>query len=101
MALPQHSAPWENMPPDADTLGFIAGVITTVAFVPQVVRVWRTRSADDISVWMLMLLISGVSLWLVYGLLLWRLPIILANAVTLALILTIALLKFIYRQKSY
>jgi MtN3 and saliva related transmembrane protein len=67
------------------TIGYIAGVITTLAFVPQVVRSWRTRSTRDLSLTWLVAFASGVSLWLVYGILLREPPIIAANAVTLAL----------------
>ena len=48
-------------------VGFIAGILTTVAFVPQIIIVWRTRSAEDISLGMYTLFTLGVVLWLVYG----------------------------------
>ena len=55
---------------DAPTLiGFIAAILTTFAFVPQVLRVWRTRSTSDISLGMYALFTLGVALWLVYGIL--------------------------------
>jgi MtN3 and saliva related transmembrane protein len=67
------------------TIGYVAGTITTLAFVPQVVRSWRTRSTRDLSLTWLVAFASGVSLWLLYGILLREPPIIAANAVTLAL----------------
>jgi MtN3 and saliva related transmembrane protein len=65
--------------------GFIAAILTTVAFVPQVRKVWRTRSAKDVSLGMYTLFTLGVALWLVYGVLIHSWPIILANGVTLVL----------------
>jgi MtN3 and saliva related transmembrane protein len=66
-------------------LGFLAGTFTTLAFVPQVIRTWRTGSADDLSLGMLLVFNTGVCLWLAYGLALGAVPIIAANAVTLPL----------------
>jgi MtN3 and saliva related transmembrane protein len=69
----------------ADALGLFAGALTTLAFVPQVIRVWRTRSARDLSLASFAIFTAGVALWLVYGLLIGALPVIVANAVTLVL----------------
>ncbi len=68
-----------------DAIGTLAGLLTTIAFVPQVLKTWRTRSARDFSLNMLILFTIGVGLWLLYGLLLRQLPIILPNIVTLVL----------------
>lgn len=67
------------------TVGMIAGICTTLAFVPQVLQVYKSRSAKDISLGMYAIFISGVVLWLIYGVMINALPIILANAVTLFL----------------
>jgi MtN3 and saliva related transmembrane protein len=80
-----------------DLVGFAAGTLTTVSFLPQVVKIWRTRSAGDLSMGMFALFGSGVFLWLVYGLAVGALPVIVANAVTFALALTIVALKLRYR----
>ena len=77
-------------------IGFIAGTLTTLSFVPQVLHTWKTKRCDDLSFGMLLAFGSGVALWLVYGIALQALPIILANAVTLVLIAAIALLKSRY-----
>jgi MtN3 and saliva related transmembrane protein len=74
-------------------LGFVAGVLTTAAFIPQIVKVWKTRSARDISLGMYSVFVSGVVLWLVYGLLLGSWPIILANIFTLVLAVAILVMK--------
>ena len=71
----------------------LAGLLTTIAFVPQVLKTWRTRSARDFSLPMLVLFTVGVALWLAYGLLLHQMPIILPNIVTLVLTAYILLVK--------
>jgi MtN3 and saliva related transmembrane protein len=80
-------------------LGFVAGMLTTVSFVPQVFKAWRSKSCHDLSWGMLVTFSAGVVLWLVYGLRLWAMPIIAANAVTLALLVTIGALKMRYRGR--
>ena len=77
-------------------LGFVAGVLTTAAFVPQVLKIWKTRSARDISLAMYTVFTTGVVLWLVYGVALGSVPIIVANVFTLALALAVLLMKLRY-----
>lgn len=74
-------------------IGLCAGTLTTMAFVPQVVKTWRSGVARDISVIMSLLFTLGVFLWLVYGIALHALPIIVANAVTLTLSALILFMK--------
>jgi len=69
----------------AHLVGYVAATLTTISFVPQVVRALRTRDTRAISLSMYLLFSSGVALWLAYGILLRAWPIILANAVTLGL----------------
>lgn len=73
-------------------LGFAAAFLTTTAFLPQVLKVWRSRSTKDISLPMLITFIAGVTLWLVYGVMVKAAPIIIANAITL--ILNLLILRF-------
>ena len=80
-----------------DTLGLAAGTLTTIAFVPQIVRIVRVRHADDLSWWTFGTFALGVALWLAYGLTLDAVPIIAANVVTLALAVVILVLKWRYR----
>ncbi|HVP96306.1 SemiSWEET transporter [Methanoregula sp.] len=83
---------------DAITLvGFIAGTLTTVAYIPQVVRSWKLKETRDISLSMLVLYAIGVSLWFVYGVLTGALPIIAANGISLVLILLLLGIKLHYR----
>ena len=77
----------------SDLVGMIAGTLTTIAFVPQVWRVWKTRSTKDISLSMYLVFTAGVACWLAYGLMLGAWPIIVANIVTLGLTGTVLALK--------
>jgi MtN3 and saliva related transmembrane protein len=81
-------------------LGFVAGALTTLSFLPQVHKAWTTRSCNDLSLGMLLAFGAGVLLWLIYGLRLRAAPIIVANAVTLALILVLIALKVRFRNSS-
>ena len=76
-----------------DWLGTVAGLCTTIAFLPQVVKVWRTRSARDISLGMYAILAIGIVFWLVYGWILGIWPVIVANAVTLVLVAVVIAMK--------
>jgi MtN3 and saliva related transmembrane protein len=74
-------------------VGLIAGALTTGCFVPQLIRSWRTRSTRDLS-WMYLLALSvGIVLWLVYGVMRADVPLVLANAVTLALVISLIVVK--------
>jgi MtN3 and saliva related transmembrane protein len=68
-----------------DLLGAVAGTLTTISFVPQVVKTLRTRQTRDISLAMWIAFVAGVALWTVYGLLLGAWPIVAANLPTLGL----------------
>lgn len=81
----------------ANTLGLIAGTFTTVAFVPQVIKIWKSKHARDISLGMFAIFSTGVLLWLFYGIQIGSLPVIVANAVTLGLSLTILIFKIKYK----
>ena len=80
-----------------DIIGFIAAICTTIAFLPQVIKTAKTKKAEDISLFMYILLISGILLWLTYGILLKSAPIITANFVTLFLVITILIMKLKYK----
>lgn len=82
---------------DAITLlGLVAGTLTTIAFVPQLTKTWRSKSTEDISFGMFAIFCTGVFLWFLYGLLINALPVIVANAVTLILASAILVLKIKY-----
>ena len=78
-------------------IGYLAASLTTVAFVPQVVRAWRTRSTHDVSLSMFVMLNAGIFLWLIYGVLIHDLPLIAANLITGVLAASILYLKIRYK----
>jgi MtN3 and saliva related transmembrane protein len=79
-------------------IGYVAGFLTTIAFVPQVWKIWTTKSVKDVSLQAFVAFAAGVALWLVYGILKQEPPIIVWNAVTLALAAAILVMKLKYRQ---
>lgn len=86
--------------PQIELIGYLAGTLTTLAFVPQLLLVWRRKQAHDISYLWLATFASGVISWEVYGLLIFSWPVILANAVTLALVVAILALKVFYARRD-
>ncbi len=74
-------------------IGYLAAACTTVSFIPQVVKVYKTRRTKDISPGMFLLMTTGVVLWLIYGILFGSAPITAANAVTLIFSLYILIMK--------
>lgn len=82
-------------------IGSVGAVLTTGAFVPQVIRVWRLKDARDISLPMLLLFSIGLIVWMVYGILIPSVPIIIANALTLMLALTILVLKVKFDRAAH
>lgn len=76
-----------------DLLGYLAAILTTTAFIPQAVRVWRTRRTQDLSLGMYSVFTAGVALWLAYGLIIRAWPVAAANAITLLLALFILVMK--------
>ena len=77
-------------------IGFIAASLTTIAFLPQVIQIWKTKSTKDISLKMYVILCIGVFLWFIYGVMILSLPLIVANSIVLALSLIIVIFKVKY-----
>ena len=82
------------------SLGLVAGTLTSIAAIPQLVKTLRTRHARDISIWQPLLLALGVALWLIYGILIHDMPIILANIIPLACNVLLTFLKLRYRNNG-
>ncbi|HYA14064.1 MAG TPA: SemiSWEET transporter [Syntrophales bacterium] len=78
-------------------IGYIAGILTTISFIPQVVRNWKLKETRDISLAMLLLLTAGILLWIVYGLQIGSPPIIAANIITFVLILFLLWMKMKFK----
>jgi len=79
-----------------DAIGYLAATLTTAAFIPQAWLTWKTKRADGVSLGMYSIFTLGVALWLIYGLVIGAWPIIIANAITLALALFILVMKLRY-----
>ncbi len=90
----------EVLPPASQwitVLGLLAGVLTTLSFLPQVIKAWKSRSTRDISLGMFLMFCTGVLLWIIYGILVADAPVIAANVLTFLLAATILILKLRYR----
>jgi MtN3 and saliva related transmembrane protein len=77
-----------------DLMGYVAAFCTTAAFVPQVVLVWRQRSAKGISLAMYLSFCFGVFLWLCYGIIIQAWPLVINNGITLALASSVLVMKW-------
>ena len=79
---------------DGTTLiGLIAAICTTCSFLPQVIKIWRSKKTKDVSLLMYAILTTGLFLWLIYGFILKDFPLILANSMSLTLSICVLLLK--------
>lgn len=76
-----------------ELIGFAAAFLTTAAFIPQALKVYKTRKTDDLSLGLFSMLFVGISLWFIYGLLIGAMPIIAANGVTLVFVAYILWMK--------
>ncbi|RNA60495.1 hypothetical protein D1631_18570 [Chryseobacterium nematophagum] len=83
---------------NTDILGIIAGILTSTAMIPQLVKVFRTKKVEDLSLGMLIFGVTGLSIWLIYGFLKKDFPIILSN--TIALMVNLGLLVSHIRYKK-
>lgn len=81
-----------------EMMGYTAGALTTLAFVPQVIQIYRTKSVKDVSLAMFLLFTLGVALWLGYGIMTHSFPVVAANAITLMLSFVILYFKWKYNR---
>ena len=78
-------------------IGFAAATLTALAFFPQVIKTWRTRTANDLSMLTLLSQTCGVALWIVYGVSIASIPVIASNVLTMVLMLILVWFKVSYR----
>ena len=76
-----------------ETLGFIAAILTTLSFLPQALRIRRLGSADDVSLTMYLMMVTGQGLWLVYGIVIASPSMIGANVVSMSLVIWVLVMK--------
>ncbi len=86
-----------EQPSTVTILGLVAGTLTTLSFLPQLIKAWKSRSTHDISIGMFTLLAVGVGLWIIYGIVTADVPVIAANSLTLLFVGLILALKLRYR----
>jgi MtN3 and saliva related transmembrane protein len=81
-----------------EIIGYIAAFLTTFAYLPQAIKIFREKSAKNISLITFLMMITGITMWLIYGILISSKPVIFANIVSLSLNAAILILMFIYRK---
>lgn len=79
-----------------DILGYVSATLTTIAFLPQIIKTFKMKSARDVSMGMFVLFTCGVFLWIIYGFLTGTMPVLIANAVIFCLSVTQIILKIKY-----
>ena len=88
-----------DQPITPNIFGFIAAALTTIAFIPQVIKTWKTKKAEDVSIVMLLMFITGLLFWIIYAIETNALPVLIANIITCMLNLTILTLKLIFGKQ--
>ncbi|MCE2952022.1 MAG: SemiSWEET family sugar transporter [Alphaproteobacteria bacterium] len=83
-----------------ELVGMLAGACTTCAFLPQVIKVWKTRSCADISLLMYVVLVTGLAAWVAYGFFRESPSIIIANIVTFVLAGAVLIMKLLWGQNK-
>ncbi|HYE54496.1 MAG TPA: SemiSWEET family transporter [Chitinophagaceae bacterium] len=79
-------------------VGLAGAFLSGVTFIPQVYKAWQTRSVGDLSIWMILIVLTSVIVWLVYGIYLNLLPVIIANATILVLALMLLIFKLTFKK---
>jgi len=81
-------------------LGIAAGILTSFAVLPQLIKTWHTKHAEDISIWQLIMLAAGTFLWLIYGIVINDLPLKLANGFSSFCYLLLICMKVVYDKRA-
>ena len=79
--------------------GYFAAVLTTLAFIPQLIKTLKTKKADDVSLTTLIMFLTGVAAWIIYGIQISSMPILIANIITFLLNFLILIFKLVYSKK--
>ena len=85
---------------NVDIFGYFAAILTTTAFLPQLIKTLKSKKADDVSLTTLIMFIIGVISWIIYGYKISSIPILIANLITLILNLLILISKIYFSQNS-
>lgn len=84
-----------------EMIGYAGGFLSSISFLPQVIKIWKTKSAEDLSMLTLIFLTCNMSLWLTYGILKEATPIWLTNAILLLMVSCMIYFKIIFKKKRY
>ena len=84
---------------DIEFFGYFAAILTTLAFVPQLIKTLKTKKADDVSLTTLIMFLTGVAAWIIYGIQISSKPILIANTITFLLNFLILVFKLIYSKE--
>ena len=79
-------------------IGIMAAILTTLAGLPQLIKILRTKKSNDLSLTMVLMFVFGILLWLIYGIMLGDLPLIIANSFAIIIQTTILYYKIIYKN---
>ena len=79
-------------------VGAAGGIVSSITFLPQVIKIWKTKSAKDLSMGTLLFLVLNVSLWLIYGILTNLYPIIITNGIVLSMVFIMVYFKLTFKQ---
>ncbi len=80
-------------------IGIAAGILTSISMLPQLIKILKEKKAENVSVWMILILILGLALWTIYGFMKKDWPIIITNAFSVLLNITLMFFRYKYRQK--
>ena len=83
-----------------EIIGYIGGVMSSISFLPQVIKIWKTKSAEDLSMLTLIFLSCNMTLWLVYGILNNSKPIWITNSILLAMVACMIYFKIIFKKNK-
>ena len=80
-----------------ELIGFIAGFLISIALLPQVIKTWRSKSSEDISLYWTIILMSGLFLWIVYAFIYWILPLFIFGLIEFFMVFLLFIFKLIYK----
>jgi len=80
-----------------EMVGYVGGIMSSISFLPQVIKIWKTKSAEDLSMLTLIFLTSNITLWLTYGILIGSRPLWITNAIVLAMVLCLIYFKIKFK----
>ena len=94
-------SPLLAIPPDmVEYIGYFGSFLTAITFVPQVYKSWQSKSVGDLSIWMVLIVVTSALVWLVYAFAINSGPVIVANTIVLVLTLVLLFFKYRFAKKS-